>query len=147
MPTYIDTVLADDFRQEVGNKISLNGVLGEEMYLPQIPTALPSLAIMQRWRVSDEELDHGIGQFSFGLELPDGKLERFPSPPTPSLQKGVKVTMMNFIFKFVGFPIRQTGEFKFRTFLNDVEMNAYKFYVFRLSEMQAARTRSVGFKS
>src|SRR5271154_4136443 len=101
MPTYIDTIIADDFRQEIGNKISLNGVLGEEVYLPQIPIALPTLAILQRWRVSDQELTSGVGQFSFGLESPDGRLERFPPAPPPTVQRGMHVTMMNFILKFV----------------------------------------------
>jgi hypothetical protein len=149
MPTYVDTIICDDFRQEIGNKLTLNGVLGEEVYLPQIPTLLPSLTILQRWRVANEEIVRGVGQFSFALEPPDEKVQQFPPVPTPPIQKGVHVTMANFVLKFVGLPIRVKGEYKFKTLINGVEMNVYRFYVLPVADMQAAQVpqiRPVGFR-
>jgi hypothetical protein len=37
MPTYIDTILCEDIRPELGNKVTLAGVFGEDMVVPQIP--------------------------------------------------------------------------------------------------------------
>jgi hypothetical protein len=144
MPTYIDTIIADDARQELGSKVSLYGILGEEMYLAQIPTSLPSFAILQRWRISEAEFNAGIQQVSFSLEAPDGQVVNFPQAGAPTLQKGAYVTVMTFILKFMMFPIRVKGAYKFRTVINGAE-KVYTFYVLPTSDMPAPQQKKVGF--
>jgi hypothetical protein len=151
MPTYIDTIVCEDIRPELGNKVTLAGVFGEEMLLPMIPMALPSLAIMQRWQLSNEEVERGnTGQFNFSIESPDGQPQRFPPGPLAPV-KGVRVSTMSFVFKFVGFPIRMKGEYRFRTYVNNLEVHTYKFYIYTPADLQAAQTaaahaKAIGFQ-
>lgn len=129
MPTYIDTILCEDIRPELGNKVTLAGVFGEEMIVPQIPVAIPSFAIMQRWRLSNEEAERGNpGQFAVELQLPEGHANRFPAPMVP-VQRGPNVTTLTFIFKFVNMVFPQQGEYRFRTYIDGRERNVYRFYV------------------
>jgi hypothetical protein len=146
MPTYLDTIICEDIRPEVGNKVTLAGVFGEEMLLQYIPVALPSLAIMQRWRATNAEVDQGLGLFAFEIEWPDGQRNRFPPAPV-TVTKGVNLTTLNFIFKFVGFPIRLAGEYRFRTYIDDREQSVYKFYALTVANLQAAQARpaAIGF--
>jgi hypothetical protein len=135
MPTYIDTILCEDVRQEMGNKLSLAGVFGEEMVLPQVPTAVPSFAIMQRWRLTNEELDRGnLGQFAFEIQFPQGHANRFPAQMNTPM-RGINVTTMSFIFKFINMVFPQRGEYRFRTYINEREANVYKFYVLLAAEL------------
>ena len=44
------TVIAqfcDDFRQEIGNKFSLMGCYGTDLYVPQFPITLPKLCVCE----------------------------------------------------------------------------------------------------
>jgi hypothetical protein len=139
MPTYIDTILCEDVRPEIGNKLTLAGVFGEEMVLPQVPIAVPSFAIMQRWRLSRDEVERGnFGSFAFEIQTPQGQASRFPAQGPPP-QPGVNVTTMTFIFKFMNMVFGQRGEYRFRTYLNDREVNAYGFYVLVPADLPAAR--------
>jgi hypothetical protein len=135
MPTYIDTILCEDVRPELGNKLSLMGVFGEEMILPQVPSAVPSFAILQRWRLSDPEVQRGnAGQFAFEIQLPEGHANRFPAPMNPP-NPGVNVTTMSFIFKFLNMLFPQRGEYRFRTYIDGREANVYRFYVLGANEV------------
>jgi hypothetical protein len=151
MPTYIDTIICEDIRPEVGNKVTLAGVFGEEIVLPVIPSALASLAIMQRWRVAEDELNRGVGNFSFAIESPDGHIDRVPIPQIAAPVRGIYVTIMSFVFKFMNFPIRLRGEYKVRTYLNGPEVSCYRFFVMSAADMQAAQAaqaaqaRAIGF--
>ena len=135
MPTYIDTILCEDVRPELGNKLSLAGVFGEEMLLPQIPCAVPSFAIMQRWRFSNDEMGRGnLGQFAFEIQLPEGHANRFPAQMNPP-QRGVNVTTLTFIFRFLNMVFPQRGEYRFRTFIDGREVSTYRFYVLLANEV------------
>ena len=53
----IFTILCDDIRQEIGNKISLMGVYGKDIVVPFFPFTFPKLCL---WMVAKEvqnELD------------------------------------------------------------------------------------------
>jgi hypothetical protein len=129
MPTYIDTIICEDIRSEVGNKVTLAGVFGEDMIVSQIPCVIPSFAIMQRWRLSNDEVARGgPGTFAVELQFPQGHANRFPAPINP-VQPGPNVTTISFIFKFLNMTFPQQGEYRFRTYLNDREANVYRFYV------------------
>jgi hypothetical protein len=129
MPTYIDTILCEDIRPELGNKVTLAGVFGEEMVVPQIPCVIANFAIMQRWRLSNEEADRGgAGQFAVELQLPEGHANRFPAPMNP-IVRGPNVTTISFIFKFINMAFPQRGEYRFRTYIDGREANVYRFYV------------------
>jgi hypothetical protein len=47
----ISTILCDDIRQEMGNKISLMGIYGKEVIIPDIPFVFPKLCI---WLMAKE---------------------------------------------------------------------------------------------
>jgi hypothetical protein len=147
MPEYIDTIICEDIRPEMGNKVTLAGVFGEELVLPQVPFQLPSLAIMQRWRLTNEEVDRGVGQFAYELEWPGHKRNRFPPHQMPP-QKGVNLTTMSFVFKFVGLVLPAAGEYTFRTYLNDREVHSYKFYVVLPAQLVGPQQQrpAIGFR-
>ncbi|MEX0735339.1 MAG: hypothetical protein WD944_08630 [Steroidobacteraceae bacterium] len=51
------TVIAqfcDDFRQEIGNKFSLMGCYGTDLYVPQFPISLPKLCVFVNVRTPKE---------------------------------------------------------------------------------------------
>ncbi|MGB8801163.1 MAG: hypothetical protein WCC97_10775 [Candidatus Acidiferrales bacterium] len=148
MPIYIDTIVCEDIRPELGGKVTLAGVFGEEVLLPVLPMALPSLSIMQRWRLPHDEFDRGVGQFSFGMLSPDGQLQRFPPGAMTAPTKGVYVSTLSFILKFVGFPVRLKGAYKFKTYVNGVDVNTYTFYILTPADMAAAQQeKAIGFKA
>ena len=128
MPRYAETIWCDDIRQELGNKVTLAGVLGDEIVVPQVPVVVQSFAIVQRWHAENTEIDRGVGEFHFELEDPGGERNRFPIPqPVP--RKGVHSTNLMFVLRFAMFPFRLKGEYKFRTYLNGREVNTVSFYV------------------
>jgi hypothetical protein len=45
MTRYLHVVFCDDVRQEVGNKMSLIGVYGADLFVNELPIVLPKLAI------------------------------------------------------------------------------------------------------
>lgn len=46
IPRYAHAIYCDDFRAEVGNKISLMGAYGLKLFLPSFPITLPKLCVM-----------------------------------------------------------------------------------------------------
>ncbi len=137
MPTYSDTILCEDVRPELNNKLMLAGVFGDEIIVPQIPAVLESLCFVQRWRVPNDEVDRGTGQFSFVIEWPNGQKQIIPPAGPAVVGKGVHTANLTFVFKFAGFPLHSKGEHKFRTSINDVEKNVFSFYVATAAELAA----------
>lgn len=46
MERYLHTIYCDDVRLEVGNKQSLMGIYSSDLFLPELPIALPKLCIV-----------------------------------------------------------------------------------------------------
>jgi hypothetical protein len=138
----------------MGNKMTLVGVLGEELGVPQTPIQVPSLALLQRWRLSNEEMNQGaFGEFSFEMEWPTRARNRFPHAQTLPPARGLNVTTLSFVFKFINLVLPAKGEYRFRTYLNDKEASVYKFYVALQSELATLQAQQqqlragIGFHS
>jgi hypothetical protein len=43
---YLSVMFADDIREEVGGKLSILGIYQAKMYVPELPSTLPKLAIL-----------------------------------------------------------------------------------------------------
>lgn len=72
MPTLIDTIVCESIRQEANNKMSLLGIFGDEILVPRFPYQFPSLAVFQRWALTDEEFRHGSVLCRVDFTLPQG---------------------------------------------------------------------------
>ena len=127
MPIYRDTILCEIIRPEANNKLSLFGVFGESIFLPQIPTILGSLAILQRWAPTKEEQPGTKFQMSFEVSGPAMEPIRFdpydvvvPGPPRPLIQVA---------FQIQAFKVTVPGDYEIVTFVNRAETHRFVFTI------------------
>lgn len=115
-PQLSDAILCEDIRQELGNKVSLVGVLGRKIFLPPdatFPGRVPQLAVFTRWSGLTEGEKVSLGVES-GQEV-------IVDPKGTAVVGVVKEPdeYTNVIFQLPGFPIRGFGEFKFKIYLDN----------------------------
>ena len=73
----IDFIIAEDIRLEMGNKISVMGILGDNMTISPIPPAWPiPMRIGVFIRVLVEDIDQIPNKFSIKISLGDDKIAR-----------------------------------------------------------------------
>ena len=79
---HLITLVCDDVRSEVGNKLSLMGLYDEEMIVPAFPTRLPRITLFQRWveaqRVQRFKVEFG-GSAMSGVTRFEAPIERAPA--------------------------------------------------------------------
>lgn len=51
-PRFLDTIVCDDIRQELGNKMSIMGVYGPALVVPGFPVLMPRLCFVMKARTS-----------------------------------------------------------------------------------------------
>ena len=84
-------ILCDDVRQEVGNKISLMGIYGKDIIIPDIPYILPRLCIFLRAR----EVKIEIQDLKVVVKLPqsDPITMEIPAPPNQKIPHDMQIGM------------------------------------------------------
>lgn len=86
-PKYVSTIICDDVRRELSNKVSLLGVYNEDIVFDQLPATIEKLYIFQRWNNVPDDANF-IFRINIGKrELPElkigkkyGNLEPGPEP-------------------------------------------------------------------
>jgi hypothetical protein len=115
-PQLKDIILCEDIRQELGNKISLIGILGGVIFIPEdatFPARIPQLALFSRWiGLSDGE------RISLGVEIGDEFVVDPKNASVTAVARDPK-EYSNVFFQLPGFPIRGFGDFKFKLYLGD----------------------------
>ena len=123
LPENLDTILCDDIRREVNNKITLIGIYGNKIIVPDLPFLLGHLGILQLWR-------GGNGKFNVHCAVldPDGtELARTPELPlTLSQEHG---TTGRVIISFGGVKIEKAGTHKIVTTFNGEKIGEYGFMI------------------
>lgn len=115
-------------RPEMNNKVSLIGLLGSGIIVPQIPTVLSLLGIVQKWQPTPNERAGTVIRMGFELRGPGLAPVRFedqetvvPDVPHPVIQVGVQLQ---------GLPITQDGEYEVITYINgEQQRNSYQFSI------------------
>jgi hypothetical protein len=142
MPDHIDTLICDAVRPEANGKLTLLGLLGEEVFVPQIPTQLASLAFVQRWRPSAGEPAGRSFVVSFDIRVP-GLPAPIAIPAQPAIvPPGVRPSM-NFVIQMQGFLVPQAGDYQLRTFVDGQLRFTHTFFIGLPPE--AARNQLIGF--
>ncbi|MFA6413389.1 MAG: hypothetical protein WCW53_11890 [Syntrophales bacterium] len=105
----ISVFLCDDIRQEVGNKVSLMGIYGKDVILPEIPFIFSKLCLL----LSAKEVKRVINDLKVVIITPQNEqitLE-IPAPPNQKvpqdIQIGITMSPLN---------IKEEGEGKIEIF-------------------------------
>ena len=130
MPRHVDTILCEDIREEVGQKLTLVGVFSREILLTTPPApVIPSIAFVQRWEFSREELQNSP-RVRFRLTGPEG----FPAIEVP--EQGIARPALshfeptvNFNLRITPFPTQHRGEYQLRTFFQNREEYRFDFFI------------------
>lgn len=125
----IHTILCDDVRLEVGNKLSLMGVF-QNIMVERVPVSLIKLAVVQHWR--------GSGTYLAEVRLlsPDKTQIMMASQPTQIvLTEGGFADNVSF---FVNAIFPEAGAYWVQTLLNS---NLYDEFALNVFEMNASTLR------
>jgi hypothetical protein len=110
------TIIGDDIRIEVGNKLTLVGIYDEAILFPELPARLLKLAFYQRWfEVSDVDLKKVLVELA-GPAIGELVLRAEARPatrPTAGLQS------IRIIVTFGPVDFLREGEIEFVTYFND----------------------------
>src|SRR5579863_2799060 len=106
-------------RAESNNKMSLFGLFGNGIFIPQIPAVLPFLAVVQRWTPSANE-PYGM-RFIFSFRVRRGALDLIILPESEIVVPPPPGPLMNIAFQIQGFPVAEQGNYEIVTFINNVE--------------------------
>lgn len=85
------TILCDDIRQEVGNKISLMGIYGKEVIIPEIPFVFPKLCLLLTAREVRLEI-HDI-KVIINVPQSDPIVLDIPAPPSQKIPQDIQIGM------------------------------------------------------
>ena len=144
MPVHADTILCEAVRQELNNKVSLLGVFGQLIFIPQIPGGLTSLALFQRWLPSANEGPGTTFRFEFSIEGPD-RAELLRVPPQQAVVQPGRSPQMLFVIQFQGFPMPSEGEYRIVTLIDGRPQHTHRFNVARPTDEERVRFGLTGF--
>ena len=102
----IYSILCDDVRNEVGNKLSLMGVYQQDILVHQFPTVLRSISLV----VFFTELKKPISNFDIRLLLPKEEPTDFNVPVSTKTSKGGSAAI---ILGLSPFKLDKPGQAKF----------------------------------
>lgn len=123
LPEYLDTILCDDIRREVNNKLSLIGVYGNKIIVPDTPFVFGHLGIIQLWRGGEGEFDVG-----FVLSDPEGKeMRRFPPLPVKLPVKQGETGRV--IIRLTGLKVEVAGTYRLITIFNGKTLGEHTFTI------------------
>ena len=125
----LDFIVCDDIRHEVGNKMTLVGIYGDQMQIMALPTPgedkwpkAIKLAFFVRIKIlNDEPMPNAFNLQFFQDEKEVNSIKQnviIPTPP-PGMSPQ-KVTLLNLALVFGNFKLLATGEINFKlTLLRD----------------------------
>lgn len=118
------TIISDDIRMEVGNKVSLAGIYDQAIVFKSLPARLLKLAFYQRW------LDFSNPERVFivvrGSALNDQEL-RFEVKPLSG--RSAHPAPARIILAFGPFDFLREGTLEFKTFLDDHKEPIYSHQI------------------
>jgi hypothetical protein len=144
MPVHLDTILCEAIRPEANGKVSLLGVFGEGIFVPQIPSVLGSLGVFQRWRPTAREPAGTRMRIAAELRGP-GVPRPLAIPESEAIVPSGPYPLIQLVFQVQGFPVRQNGDYEIRTYINGVESNLYRFSINIPTEEQRRALNLQGF--
>lgn len=112
-PKYEYSIICDDIRQEVGNKLSFMGIYGPDIVVPEVPFTFPQLCAA----ISYKDVKSG-DSFSVKITDPAGKLIGKPikgSVPQDA-EGGIKFMMFA---KFAPLQVEEVGALKMEIIFNN----------------------------
>lgn len=111
----IFAILCDDIRQELGGKVSLMGIYGRDLVVPDIPFMLPKLCL---W-ISIKEIKNDLGQMKVVITSPASEPLSIilPPPPRQKLSKDIQLGMA-----FAPLNIKGEGMATIEVFQNDEDI-------------------------
>jgi hypothetical protein len=121
------TQFCDDIRQEVDGKISLIGVYGADLVLPDFPATILQLCIMIRFFESEQHSDMPLDLHIYfpgdadesptqRINIPGGRKPAEPPPETADISVRLGV---NLFLKFPTLTIKEEGRIKVRMLRGD----------------------------
>jgi len=114
----IHSIVCDDIREEINNKVSLMGVYGKEIIFNQLPAILPKLYFL----IMIEDVSKKFSEVTLTLKLPGSKTQIFKRPTPPKLKTGLN---LNLIFGFSPFKVEKAGEARFEVRVGDSKRTNY----------------------
>jgi Family of unknown function (DUF6941) len=102
----INTILCDDVRQEIGEKMSLMGIYSKDIVVNKVPAILPFINLI----VMFEDIKEPFDNIFVSLITPESEPIQVSYPPPPGLEKGKDV---NIIIGFSPFRLNAIGPAKF----------------------------------
>ncbi len=109
----IYTILCDDVRQEVGNKVSLMGIYSKDILVNKVPVILPHLCLA----IFIEGLQTPFSKVRVTVKTPEAEPINITSQP-PSKLKGDN---FNIVIGMAPFRIKGTGQAKFELHFDDAK--------------------------
>ncbi|SRR6266851_1922790 len=108
------TIISDDCRIEVGNKVTLAGIYDEAIIFRNLPTRLLKLSFYQRW--SEFPIAEKIIILIRGSAIGNLELRSEVKPPSSAPKKPSPARI---IFSIGPIDFLNEGTLEFQTFLND----------------------------
>jgi hypothetical protein len=123
-PQYLDTLICDDIRQEVNNKLSLIGVYGDKIYVKDFPYTFGKFCAYQSFR-------GGRGKFTATILFVDSEgkeLTRSPEIPL-DIPHDEKPRRVVFAVGVGSLKFDKAGTYEIRTALNGKDISKYVFSI------------------
>jgi uncharacterized protein DUF6941 len=115
-------IICDDIRPELGNKLTLVGVYGKQIFLGgdvKFPAALPKLCVFLRW----SGVKGGGDKISFSVEYDGKEMGKSPAPTALEVPRfGDDYSQTS--IQMVPFPLTGFGDYTLKVFLNDHETDS-----------------------
>lgn len=143
MPTLIDTIICENIRQEANNKLSLLGVFGDEVLVPHFPHQFQSLAVFQRWSLSEDEYRRGFVTCRVEIRLPEADpiiLQDSQITLNPAAARSITIAI-----QVGGLLIQREGSLLIATFFNNQELHVHRFAIRVPSRNEIDQLRLTGF--
>lgn len=117
------TIICDDIRQEIGNKISLMGLYDDAVVVKRFPARLPKICIFQRW--GDAKLGR---RERIRVELVGSPLSQPVSANCEPDQKHFSeaATKAQVLLSLAPFDLIKTGEIEFVTYFGESREAAHR---------------------
>jgi hypothetical protein len=114
----IYSIVCDDIREEKGNKLSLMGVYGPDIYFGKFPALLPKLCILLIF----ESITDKFTEINIKLKLPNAKPQVYKREVPANMPIGAN---FNFMLNLVPFKVEEIGEARFEVRIGDSKRTNY----------------------
>lgn len=137
MPNLIFTIICEDIRREVGNKTSIMGIFSNGIYLPEIPSRLQRLGILQRWTGLKENDVIKIEVSGPGLNIPSLEAT-IGTPKDDGLTRPDDPHVHDIALVIGNVDVKAEGDFEIKTYLdnNKKPFNVHKFYIRKIPQLK-----------